>query len=323
MSTKGGFMINIEHKLTVDDLIVEYMIYKTDHGYEPSFSTSEFIHFLHFFESRMEVEDLLYEKEELFNRFFERKNRIDWYHEPHMDRIKDKTNHDSMIQANYKLSYYDRSVINTYFMEKGQTFKLKKLIEEYLANIPKRSIDDTIDVEENDLLIGKYIAAQIIQMIWESHIDKLIEHQKWPSQCKDINKYLLETDVSTVIHLKSIKKELLELYHVISKRIAVMYHQDRNLQISSAQGDYLANSNYKLFIQGYEELFRIAFDKYNKSLNIDLSTFTLRESHTSDGVYDWDDETDVETTTTLINDNKVKKLAGSLDQHYSQLFVKN
>lgn len=77
MSTKGGFMINIEHKLTVDDLIVEYMIYKTDHGYEPSFSTSEFIHFLHFFESRMEVEDVLYEKEELFNRFFERKNRID------------------------------------------------------------------------------------------------------------------------------------------------------------------------------------------------------------------------------------------------------
>lgn len=124
-----------------------------------------------------------------------------------------------MIQANYKLSYFDRSVINTYFMEKIQTFKMRKLIEEYLANIPKRSIDDTIDVEENDLLIGKYIAAQIIQMILESHIDKLIEHQKWPSQCKDINKYLLETDVSTVIHLKSIKKELLELYHVILKEL--------------------------------------------------------------------------------------------------------
>ena len=51
-----------------------------------------------------------------------------------------------MIQANYKLSYFDRSVINTYFMEKIQTFKMRKLIEEYLANIPKRSIDDTIDV---------------------------------------------------------------------------------------------------------------------------------------------------------------------------------
>ena len=40
---------NLEHKLTVDDLIVEYMMYKVKHGYEPKFSTSEFIGFLYFF----------------------------------------------------------------------------------------------------------------------------------------------------------------------------------------------------------------------------------------------------------------------------------
>lgn len=43
----------------------------------------------------------------------------------------------------------------------------------------------------------------------ESHIDRLIENQKWPKQCKGINKYLLEIDLSTIINLKSIKKELL------------------------------------------------------------------------------------------------------------------
>ena len=43
----GGFMVNIEHKLTVDDLIVEYMAYKVRNGYEPSFLTSEFISFLY------------------------------------------------------------------------------------------------------------------------------------------------------------------------------------------------------------------------------------------------------------------------------------
>lgn len=325
-------MVNLEHKLTVDDLIVEYMMYKTNNGYEPSFSTSEFINFLYFFESKMKVEDALYENEKLFKRFFERKNESDWSNESHMNMIEDEISNDYIIQANYRLGDYDRSVINTYFMDggmgeytdfKGQVFEIRKIIEEYLADVSKRKIDNIIDIDENDLLMGKYVAAQIIQNIWESHIDKLIENQEWPRQCKDINKYLLETDLSTIINLKSIKKELLELYNAISKRIAIMYHQDRNLQISSAQGDYLANSNYKLLIQGYEELFRIAFDKYNKSLNIDLSTFTLRESHTLDGVYDWDDEPDVETTTTLINDNKVKKLAGSLDQHYSQLFVKN
>ena len=70
-------MINLEHRLTVDDLIVEYAIYKVKNGYEPKYSTSEFIDFLHFFETKMEVDDVLYDGEELFKRFFERK--IDEY----------------------------------------------------------------------------------------------------------------------------------------------------------------------------------------------------------------------------------------------------
>ena len=71
-------MVNLEHKLTVDDLIVEYMMYKVKNGYEPSFLTTEFINFLYFFESRMLVEDSLYENEKLFQRFFERKAESDW-----------------------------------------------------------------------------------------------------------------------------------------------------------------------------------------------------------------------------------------------------
>lgn len=318
-------MVNLEHKLTVDDLIVEYMMYKTNNGYEPSFSTSEFINFLYFFESKMKVEDALYENEKLFKRFFERKNESDWSNESHMNMIEDEISNDYIIQANYRLGDYDRSVINTYFMDggmgeytdfKGQVFEIRKIIEEYLADVPKRKIDNIIDIDENDLLMGKYVAAQIIQNIWESHIDKLIENQEWPRQCKDINKYLLETDLSTIINLKSIKKELLELYNAISKRIAIMYHQDRNLQISSFGGSYLAMANYKLLIEGYENLFSIAFGKYNKSLNINLSTLTFRESHELGGVYYWDDDPDIKTTTTSIDDKNVKNLVRSLDKHY-------
>lgn len=318
-------MVNLEHKLTVDDLIVEYMMYKTNNGYEPSFSTSEFINFLYFFESKMKVEDALYENEKLFKRFFERKNESDWSNESHMNMIEDEISNDYIIQVNYRLGDYDRSVINTYFMDggmgeytdfKGQVFEIRKIIEEYLADVPKRKIDNIIDIDENDLLMGKYVAAQIIQNIWESHIDKLIENQEWPRQCKDINKYLLETDLSTIINLKSIKKELLELYNAISKRIAIMYHQDRNLQISSFGGSYLAMANYKLLIEGYENLFSIAFGKYNKSLNINLSTLTFRESHELGGVYYWDDDPDIKTTTTSIDDKNVKNLVRSLDKHY-------
>lgn len=66
-------MINLEHRLTVDDLIVEYAIYKVKNGYEPKYSTSEFIDFLHFFETKMEVDDVLYDGEELFKDFLKEK----------------------------------------------------------------------------------------------------------------------------------------------------------------------------------------------------------------------------------------------------------
>lgn len=318
-------MVNLEHELTIDDLIVEYMIYKVNNGYEPSFSASEFSSFLYFFESKMKVQDVMYENEKLFNRFFERKNKKDWLNAPHMDMIKDETSDDYIIKANYNLSGYDKSVINTYFMDdgmskfddfKGQAFKIRKLIEEYLHDMPKRKIDDMVDIDENDLQIGKYTTAQIIQNIWDSYIDELIKNQEWPEQCRDISKYLLETDLSVIINLKSIKKELLELYNVISKRIAIMYHQDRNLQISSSSYAYLATSNYKILIQGYENLFSIAFGKFNKTLAIDLSTLTFRESHELDGVYDWDDDPDIKTTVTSITDKKVKRLVKSLDSYY-------
>ena len=54
-------MINKEHKLTVDDLIVEYMICKIENNYEPNIFASEFMTFLKYFEEKMEVEDVIYD----------------------------------------------------------------------------------------------------------------------------------------------------------------------------------------------------------------------------------------------------------------------
>ena len=71
-------MTNPKNELTVDDLIVEYMMYKVKNDYEPQFLTSEFMDFLNYFERRMEVQDTLYENEKLFQRFFERKKESDW-----------------------------------------------------------------------------------------------------------------------------------------------------------------------------------------------------------------------------------------------------
>ena len=326
-------MVNLEHKLTIDDLIVEYMMYKVKNGYEPSFLTSEFISFLYFFESKMEIEDSLYENIKLFERFFQRKNEHDWYiiddfstmgkhAEPHMEMIYSEKDNDYIIKANYKLSDFDRSVINTYFMDngmgkyddfKGKTAKIRSIIKEYLYDMPKRKIDESIEFNDNELMIGKYVATEIITNIWDSYINKQLENHKLPSQCKDINKYLFEIDLAEVIGVESIKDDLIELYNVFSKRVAILFHQDKDLKIDSHSNGYLARANYELLIQEYEKIVIIAFGKYNKSLEIYLSTLTFKESHEMDGFYEWDEDPDIKVTTTAVENAHVKKLVRTFD----------
>lgn len=323
-------MVNLEHNLTVDDLIVEYMMYKVNHGYEPQFLTSEFINFLYFFESKMPVQDSLYDNEKLFQRFFERKAERDWSRTinwntnekqviPHMDMIYSEEDEDYIIKANYRLSEYDRSVINTYFMPggrcgEGKTAEIRNLIGEYISDQPKRIIDGSAEIDEKDLVIGEYISAEIIAQIWQSYIGKQIEYQMWPKQCNDINKYLFEIDLSEIIGGPSIKNELIELYNAISQRIAILYHQDRNLKVTSCHGSYLARANYELLIEGYEKIIGIAFGPYQKSMDFDLSSSTFTESHEIDGVYFEDDDPDVKTTTTAIENDKVKKLVRNIEK---------
>ena len=324
-------MVNLEHNLTVDDLIVEYMMYKVNNGFEPQFLTSEFIRFLYFFNSKMAVQDSLYANEKLFRRFFERKAECDWSRTinlvtnekqatPHMDMIYSEEYDDFIIKANYRLSDYDRSVINTYFMPGGQwgegkVAEIRKLIGEYLSDQPKRKIDETIEIDDAALMIGKYLTAEIVKDIWSSHISKQIEYHKWPEQCKDIDKYLFELDLAEIIGLKSMKKELLDFYEVISRRIAILYQQDKNLKISNFSGGYLARANYELLINGYQEMFGIAYGRYKSSLNIDLAPSTFEENFEIDGVYMWDEDPDVKTTITQIGNDNVKKLVRTLDKN--------
>ena len=316
-------MVNSEHNFTVDDLIVEYMVYKVNNGYEPQFSTQEFINFLYFFTSEMSVKDVLYENKKLFRRFFERKAESDCNIIPHMDMIYSEKDNDYVIKANYKLSDYDKSVINTYFMDngmskyddfKGTAFQIRSIIKKYLSYQTKRKIDETIDVDDTCLMVGKCITAEIVKNIWHSHIRKQIEEHEWPEQCQDIDKYLLKMDLAKIIKLKSIKKELLDFYQVISTRIAILYQQDNNLQISNCSGSYLAIANYKLLNNGYQKTFDKTFGRYKNTLDIDLSSKTFKENQAISGIYDCDEEADVKTTISQIENDGVKKLVKALDK---------
>ena len=169
-----------------------------------------------------------------------------------MDMIYSSEDTSYLIKANYRLSDADKSIINTYFMDngmsrfehfKGETFKIRSIIGEWLSDYPKRTIDENIEVDSFFLIMGKYLTAEIISIIWKSYIEENIKQNRWPGQCRDIDKYLLEIDLAEIIELKSIKKELLDMYETVSKRIAILFKEDNKLKISSSKGSYLAHSN--------------------------------------------------------------------------------
>ena len=116
-------------------------------------------------------------------------------------------------------------------------------------------------------------------------------------------------DFSKGTGTSSIREKLLELYSAFSSRIATLYHFDKELKVSSYKNSYLPRANYELLIQGYETLMSMVFGEYKKALEFDLSESTFKESHELDGVYDLDEDHDVKTTTTSIENDKVKKLS--------------
>lgn len=317
-------MVNLEYKLTVDDLIVEYMIYKVENGYEPSFTTGEFIKFLLYFEGKMSVYDALYDGVKLFERFFERKNKTDWITystkegipNPHMNMEHGNKAGSYIIKANYKLSGYDKSVINTFYMNRLEVVEIRSVIADWLRDYPKREEYESTCVDENELMIGKYIAVEIIRNIWDSYVRGHIKNNRWPTQCTDMDKYLFEVDLAEIINVKSIKNELIELYKVFSKRIAILYHQDKELKIKTSPTFYLARSNYELLIRGYEDIMDEFFGVYKRSLDIDLSTLTFEERHEIDGTYDLGEFSDIRTTTITIGDDYGKKLTKILDERF-------
>lgn len=273
-------MINKEKKLTVDDLIVEYMMCKIKNGYDPKIYYFEFANFLCGFEEKKEVYDVLYDSRLLFERFIDRKSESDWNGENHIDLLYDNSKDDYYLKANYKFSDFDKSVLNTYFMKFIDRDFIRDSIFEYLSDFPTRIIEDE-KISEDELLVGKLISANIIDCIWNSYISNLIDKNMWPKQCRDINKYLLGVDLSEIIGIPSVKEEIIDIYDDLAIKIGNLYHEDKDLKISTTRNNYLAYSNYRLLRDGNEKFFDLAFGfgDYKRNLDIDVDNFKFEESY--------------------------------------------
>lgn len=313
----------IEHKLTIDDLISEYLMAKVNNGYEPNFTTSEFLNFLYYFDDEMKLESSFYESDKIFKSFFGKKknDEIEKNPVPYLDIVYNEKLQECVISANYNFSDYYKSTLNTYFLDngmgrlgKGKTGEIRNIISKYLTRFPKRKIVHDCFYDDTEFLVGKYIAAMMVQTIWKGYIYELISQKRWPNQCKDINKYLFEYDLAEIIDAKSIKSELIDFYNEASKRISIMYHKDKNLKVSSYHNSYLARSNFDAIISGYEKLVAYGYGSYKDSLDLDFSTLSFSEYKPINGMYSLYD--DISIKNNLFSRNfDAKSLVKNLDNH--------
>ena len=315
--------------LTVDELIIEYMIYRIRKDYEPRFTVTEFMKFLDFFKTKLDIGYIPEDGLKIFKNFFEKKNKfmnmvgfvdyIDYTSEisiedkkknPRMTMEYSKEENDYIIKAGNCLCYHHGS--HNMDWEKEPVESIKEVMDEYLINEKKRTIDENIEVSEGKLQVGKQIAARMFYEIWKSHIKYEIDCDSWPRQCTDINKYLFEMDLAPIIGLDSIKKELLELYSVLSKRIAILYSENEKFKINSDDNAVVSSQNYRLLIKGYERLVGFAYGEYKKDLEIDFSKLEITEAYEYGTSY-WDCGADVKIDTTKIENEASKKLVLSID----------
>ena len=59
------------------------------------------------------------------------------------------------------------------------------------------------------------------------------------------------------------------MYDELANRIAIMYHQDKELRIDG-RNKYLSGSNYKLLIQGFESLIDIAYGEGKRVMSFNI-----------------------------------------------------
>ena len=270
-------------KIDTDSLIINYMVYKAENGYDLSFTYQEFMDFIKFSKDALDVTDYLEDATALFKRFMDKKCNNGWYRysqerfQPHIDLQYDTSLKDHVLKANYDFSYYDMSIVSTYHWGEYKLLYLKDIISLYLDKFPKRKLNNSYPITDYEKDMAKGASALILSSVWNNYINEEIELGAWPRQCRDINKYLFDIDLASIIDVKSINDELLALYQDFSERIASLYHDDKNLKIGSYSNNYLKRSNYDIITDGYQDLMNIG--PYGKAINIDFDKLSFVEDY--------------------------------------------
>lgn len=307
-------MVNSGHKLTIDELIVTYLIEKSTKGHIPEITEKEFMDFLKYFMEKKVVEDVLFDYNKLINRFLERTTESYWHGKPHMEFTKD-----GILKLNYKFSKYDKGLICSIESKPKESREIHSYITKYLETLPKRSldlskVDSTLILEE-----CKLSGALIMECIWRAHIKEKIRLHLWPSQCVDIIKYLLEDDLAPKIDLESERERFISFYEYFAKSISILLQNDPNLKICSFENSYLSYSNYRLIEENDPtNLLSSYFNTYRENLKIDYSTSSMSVSVLDDyerSILLLDNQNKLNKSVNFRNNNSAKRLVKAIQDN--------
>ena len=279
--------------MTIKNLLLEYTNKKLANGFEPNSPKEEIEDFIGYFEQFMILDETI-------------NSRVNYG----LTIDKNLLNiNDGVFMPTYEFTNNDLDfLVNLNLEEKNQ---LEIVIKNYLKKLPKRK-EKKLEYTKEEIDFAKHATCLIIEFIWDNYINYYIDAGKWPMQCRDINKYLFEIDLASLIEVPSIRESILKFYEETTAKIMTLKKEDSNFKLSKLSDSLLAKANSNFITDGYDDLF-----KYSRKRVIELDgeegTFTNRAC--ADGIFVHEDViySDISLRKEKIGNVKTKKIIDTIN----------
>lgn len=264
----------MEKVWTWNDIITKYIVEKTRRGYDASCTPEEITDFLDFISYFVTVNrpDANY-KEVLKN---------------YLNGLGSKSKEWNMRQKDFEyfqvIEQLDSGlIVPTYKLisdvpkygffdteEKAYYEKFSSYLTKYMEkNCSKRRIITSELLDNNTIQFGENVAATLLMHIWNDIKSRYQSDGRWPNQCNDIKKHLLDSDLSSIIELPPIREELINFYLTVSERIMHLAQNDLNFRMTNFEEEVLAKSNFDLIMDDFS--YYRTVDKSQEGIVIDRS----------------------------------------------------
>lgn len=249
-------------QLTINDLLIEYMITKIELGYDPKYTMDEFESFLNFINGRLNIafDQDKYNRKTVLDNFYNKMYEYYWSYvdgqekinTPHIKRVDD-----NLLVATDRLGRHDRCATNLCKLNKKESNNLKKNIKHFLSGQKKRGINTSKVPSEESMVIAKEMIIKLIYIMLQNYYENLIEERLALIETRDIY-YFVPYEVSDIM----IERELTDFYLDGVKRLAYLLDENPDLIISNDENYCLSYANYNYVTKYYGSLLFIPFNKH-------------------------------------------------------------